>query len=193
MARIVVVEHLTLDGIVQGPAGTDEDTRDGFDYGGWAEKDNDPLMQKVAGERMGNSWSLLAGRVTYEYFAKIWPHAPQPNPFTDVLNRVEKFVVSNTLTEPLPWQNSISLKGDAGTTVAKLKETHKKSLVIFGSGALVQSLMQHSLIDEWVLQIHPIVLGKGHRLFSDVPLSKFKLLSAVTTGTGVVIATYQPS
>ena len=139
---------------------------------------------------MGTSWSLLAGRVTYEDFAKVWPNAPQPNPFTDALNRVEKFVISNTLTEPLPWQNSRLLKGDAGTTVAKLKETHEKTLVIFGSGALVQSLMQRNLIDEWVLQIHPLVLGKGRRLFVDVSLAKFKLIDCITTGTGVIITTY---
>ncbi len=191
MAKIIVIEHLTLDGVMQGPALSDEDRRDGFEYGGWSEGGNDPLMQKVSGERMGNSWSLLAGRVTYEHFARVWPNAPQPNPFTDILNRVEKFVVSNTLREPLPWQNSRLLKGDAATTVAELKEKHGKTLVIFGSGVLVQSLMKRNLIDECVLQIHPIVLGKGRRLFVDVPFTNFKLSDSVNTRTGVIIATYQ--
>ena len=191
MAKILVVEHVTMDGVVQGPAAADEDRRDGFEYGGWSKDDDDPLLQKVAGKHMGSAWSLLAGRVTYEHFANVWPNAPKPNPFTDILNRVEKFVVSNTLTEPLPWQNSRLLKGDAAVTVAQLKKNHDKALVVFGSGVLVQSLMRENLIDEIVLQIHPIVLGKGHRLFVDVPLTKFKLIDSVSTGTGVMIATYQ--
>jgi dihydrofolate reductase len=191
MAKIIVVEHLTLDGVMQRPGRSDEDRRDGFEYGGWSESDDDPLMQKVSGERMGASWSLLAGRVTYEHFARVWPNAPEPNPFTDVLNRVEKFVVSNTLTEPLPWQNSRLLKGDAATTVAELKKKHEKTLVIFGSGLLVQSLMQRDLIDECVLQIHPRVLGRGRRLFVDVPFTNFNLIDSVNTCTGVIIATYQ--
>jgi dihydrofolate reductase len=193
VAKLLVIEHLTLDGVVQGPGGADEDPRDGFEYSGWAQNDNDPLMMKVSGERMGDSWSLLSGRATYEHFAKVWPNAPQPNPFTDSLNRAEKFVVSNTLTEPLPWQNSVLLKGDGATSVSKLKETHDKTLVIFGSGVLVQSLVKQNLVDEWILQIHPFVLGKGHRLFVDVPLTKFKLIDSVATGTGVILAIYQRS
>jgi dihydrofolate reductase len=191
MAKIIAVEHLTLDGVIQGPARADEDRRDGFEYGGWANAAGDPLMQKVPGERMGTKWSLLVGRVTYADFARVWPNAPQPNPFTDVLNRVEKFVASNTLREPLPWQNSRLLKGEAGTTVGELKKRYEKNLVIFGSGVLVQSLMKAGLIDEYVLQIHPLVLGKGHRLFVDVPFRKFELIDSVNTPTGVIIATYQ--
>ena len=191
MANLIAVEHMTLDGVIQGPGRSDEDRRNGFEYGGWSEPGSDPVMQKVSGARMGNSWSLLAGRVTYEHFAKVWPNAPKPNPFTDVLNRVEKFVVSNTLTEPLPWQNSRLLKGDATAAVAGLKEKHDKNLVIFGSGVLVQSLMRADLIDEFVLQVHPLVLGKGHRLFVDVRFARFKLIESVTAATGVIIATYQ--
>jgi len=191
MVKLIVIEHLTLDGVMQGPGKRDEDPRDGFEYGGWSEPDNDPLMQKVAGERMGTSWSLVAGRITYEHFAKVWPNAPKPNPFTDVLNRVEKFVVSSTLTESLSWENSTLLKGDGAKAVAELKKNYDKTLVIFGSGVLVQSLLQRDLVDEFVLQIHPVILGKGHRLFENVPLSRFKLVDSVTTGTGVMIGTYQ--
>ncbi len=191
MAKIIIIEHLTLDGVMQGPGRSDEDGRDGFAYGGWAESGNDPLMQKISSERMGSSWSLLAGRVTYEHFAHVWPNAPQPNPFTDVLNRVEKFVVSNTLEEPLPWQNSRLLKGDAAETVRELKKKHERTLVVFGSGLLVQSLMKLDLIEECVLQIHPLILGQGRRLFVDVPSTNFKLCDAVSTRTGVIIATYE--
>jgi dihydrofolate reductase len=194
MSKVVAIEHLTLDGVMQGPGRLDEDTRDGFEYGGWAAAANDPAMQKVTGARMGSSWSLLVGRTTYEDFASFWPNQPQPNPFTEALNNVEKFVASTTLTEPLPWQNSTLLKGDAADAVAKLKKDHDKTLVIFGSGVLVQSLMRLDLIDEYVLQIHPLVLGKGRRLFPDgSPLTNFSLVDSVTTATGVIIATYRPA
>jgi len=137
---------------------------------------------------------LLVGRTTYEDFAKVWPNQPQPNPFTEALNEVEKLVASTTLTEQLPWQNSTLLKGDANDAVAKLKKEHDKTLVIFGSGVLVQSLMRRDLIDEYVLQIHPLVLGKGRRLFPDgSPLTKLTLVDSVTTGTGVIIGTYRPA
>ena len=194
MSKVVVIEHLTLDGVTQGPARPDEDRRDGFEYGGWGAAAYDPAMQKVIGARMGSSWSLLVGRTTYEDFAKVWPNQPQPNPFTEALNNAEKFVASTTLTEPLPWQNSTLLKVDATDAVAKLKKDHDKTLVIFGSGVLVQSLMRRDLIDEYVLQIHPLVLGKGRRLFPHgSPLMKFSLVDWVTTGTGVLIATYRPA
>jgi dihydrofolate reductase len=193
MGRIVAVEHVTLDGVMQGPGRPDEDRRDGFEFGGWASAAHDALLQKVVGERMGNSWSLLVGRVTYGDLAGFWPMQPKPNPFTDVLNSAEKFVTSNTLVEPLPWQNSTLLKGDAAQVVANLKEKHRKQLVIFGSGVLVQSLMLHDLIDEFVLQIHPLVLGKGRRLFgNDSPRTNLKLSDSVRTNTGVVVATYHP-
>ena len=192
MSKVVAIEHLTLDGVMQGPGRPDEDRRDGFEYGGWGAAAYDPAMQKVIGARMGSSWSLLVGRTTYEDFAKVWPNQPQPNPFTEALNNAEKFVASTTLTEPLPWQNSMLLKGDATDAVAKLKKDHDKTLVIFGSGVLVQSLMRCDLIDEYVLQIHPLVLGKGRRLFPDgSPLTNFSLVDSVSTATGVIIATYR--
>jgi dihydrofolate reductase len=190
MSKVVTIEHVTLDGVMQAPARPDEDTRNGFEYGGWARTGNDPAMMNVLGARMGASWSLLAGRTTYEDFADVWPKRP-PNPFTDALNKVQKFVVSTTLTEPLPWQNSTLLKGDGADAVARLKKEHDKTLVIFGSGVLVHSLMRRKLIDEFVLQIHPIVLGKGRRLFYDgSTFTNLSLVDSVTMATGVVIATY---
>ena len=190
MSRVVAIEHVTLDGVMQAPARPDEDTRDDFEYGGWARAGNDPAMVNVMGARMGDSWSLLVGRTTYEDFADVWPKRP-PNPFTDALNAVQKFVASTTLTEPLPWQNSTLLKGDGADAVARLKKEHDKTLVIFGSGLLVQSLARRKLIDEFVLQIHPLVLGKGRRLFSDgSSFTNFSLIDSVTVSTGVIVATY---
>ena len=113
---------------------------------------------------------------------------------TDALNNAEKFVVSTTLTEPLPWQNSTLLKGDAASAVARLKQAHDKTLVTFGSGELVQSLMRADLIDEYVLMIHPLTLGKGRRLFPDGgQFAKLRLVDSVTASTGVMIATYRPA
>src|SRR5829696_8414929 len=191
MSKVVAIEHLTLDGVMQGPARPEEDTRDGFEYGGWAAR-NDPAMMEALGARMGSSWSLLVGRTTYEDFAKVWPNQPKPNPFTEALNNVEKFVASTTLVEPLPWQNSTLLKGDATDAVAKLKKERDKTLVIFGSSVLVQSLMGRDLIDEYVLQFHPLVLGKGGALSPNAsPLTKLGLVDWVSAGPGVIIATYR--
>ena len=150
-------------------------------------------MQTVMGARLGTSWSLLLGRTTYERFADFWPKQ-EPNPFTEALNRVQKYVASTTLTEPLPWANSTLLKGDAAEAVAALKEQQEDNLVVFGSGVLVQSLMRRDLVDEYVLQLHPLVLGSGRRLFPDAgPPASFRLADSVTTTTGVIIATYQPA
>jgi len=191
MSQVVAIEHLTLDGVYQAPARPDEDRREGFEFGGWAMGANAPEMQPVIGARMGSSWSLLAGRVTYEDLAGIWPKQP-PNPISDALNNAEKFVISNTLAEPLSWVNSTLLRGDGADTVEGLKKRHDKRLVIFGSGALVQSLMQRNLVDELVLQIHPLALGKGRRLFAEgSPIANFRLIESVPISTGVVILTYQ--
>ena len=192
MSKIIAIDHFTLDGVIQGPGSADEDPRDGFEFGGWAGGQTDPELQQAVGARMGSAWSLLAGRRTYEHFFKVWPSMPKPNPFTDVLNRVDKFVVSRSLSEPLPWENSHLLQGDGAEAVRSLKARHDKTLVIFGSGVLVQSLMKKNLIDEFVLQIHPIVLGKGHRLFAaEVPKTDFRLAASVVTKSGVIVATYQ--
>ena len=194
MSKVVVIEHLTLDGVMQGPARPDEDTRDGFDYGGWAAARNDSVMMEVLGARMGSSWSLLVGRTTYEDFAKVWPNRTKPDPMAEALTNVEKFVASTTLSEPLPWKNSTLLKGNAVDAVAQLKTEYDKALVVFGSGLLVQSLMRRDLIDEYVLQIHPLVLGKGRRLFPDGSImAHLNLIDSVTTGTGVIITTYRPA
>jgi dihydrofolate reductase len=194
MSKVVIQEHLTLDGVMQGPGRPEEDLRDGFDCGGWASAYTDPAMEKVQGERMGSEWSLLVGRTTYQNLASFWPKQPESNPFTEALNSVEKFVASTTLTEPLPWQNSTLLKGDAVDAVAKLKEEHDKTLVIFGSGVLVQSLMRRDLIDEYVLLIYPLVLGKGRRLFPDGGShTDLSLVESVTTDTGVIIGTFRPA
>ena len=193
MSKVVVFTNLTLDGVTQGPGRPDEDRRGGFEHGGWATPYADPAMGRAAGESMANTGALLLGRRTYEDFYAYWPNRTD-NPFTAVLNNTQKYVASTTLEDPLPWSNSTLLKGDAVEAVARLKGEPGKDLVVLGSGKLVQSLMRRNLVDEYVLQIHPLVLGSGRRLFADGgSFAALRLVDIKTTTTGVVIATYQPA
>jgi dihydrofolate reductase len=191
--RVVVIENLTLDGVMQAPARADEDPRDGFAHGGWAIPYGDAVMGEKMGERMGRGGALLLGRRTYEDFFSVWPNRTD-NPYTAVLNRTEKYVASTTLSEPLPWENSTLLGGDAADAVARLRAEPGGDLGILGSGALVRSLAARGLVDEYLLSVHPIVLGSGRRLFADgAPPTPLRLDEAVTTTTGVIIATYHPA
>ena len=194
MGRIIVNNSITLDGVMQAPARPDEDTRGGFRYGGWAIPYSDPeVTGKIIAEAMSSGpGRLLLGRRTYEDFYSVWPKMPD-NPFSVILERAQKYVASTTLREPLPWQNSTLIKGDLAQAVAELKRQSDKDIVILGSGALIQSLMKHNLIDEYVLSITPLVLGAGRKLFPDEgPRIALTLVNSVTSKTGVVIATYHP-
>jgi dihydrofolate reductase len=193
MSRLVVNENLTLDGVMQSPADPDEDRRDGFEHGGWAPPYFDQVMGDWAAEGMARGGAMLFGRRTFEQFASFWPTQPDDNPFAAVLNNRQKYVASRTLEEPLSWRNSTLLQGDAMEAVAKLKE-QPDDLGVLGSGELVRSLMRANLVDEYVLLIHPLVLGSGRRLFPDGgPSAALRLVDTKTTTTGVVIATYQPA
>jgi dihydrofolate reductase len=190
MGKVIVFMNLTLDGVMQAPARPDEDRRGGFEHGGWGAPYN--AMQQ-AGESMPTIPALLLGRRTYENFYAVWPRR-KDSPFSVLLDNMPKYVASTTLSEPLEWMNSTLLKGDAAQTVARLKGELDKDLVIMGSGELVQSLMRANLIDEYVLLIHPLVLGSGRRLFPEGgAFATLRLVGAKTTNTGVVIATYQPA
>jgi dihydrofolate reductase len=187
MSKVVVFMNLTLDGVMQAPGRPDEDRRGGFEHGGWAMP---YATMEAAEESMAYTGALLLGRRTYEDFYAVWPNRTD-NPFTAVLNNTQKYVASTTLSEPLPWSNSTLLKGDAAEAVARLKEEPGKDFVVLGSGELVQSLMRRNLIDEYVLLIHPLVLGSGRRLFADGgAFAALRLVGTKTTTTGVVIATY---
>ena len=197
MGKLVVLNNVTLDGVMQAPARPDEDRRDGFGYGGWARPYQDAVMAERMAQGMARdrarSGGLLLGRRTYEDFYRVWPSRTD-NPYTEVLNNAQKYVASSTLAEPLPWQNSIRLTGDAAQAVARLKQQQPdRDLMILGSGALIRSLVPHHLIDEFVLLIHPLVLGSGQRLFPRGTAVALRLTDSVTTTTGVVIATYQPA
>ncbi len=193
MRRVVVTTNLSLDGVMQAPRRPDEDLRGGFTRGGWTLPYADPVMTRVMGEGMANSGPLLFGRRTYQDFYNVWPKR-RGNPITEVLNNSHKYVASTTLEEPLPWANSTLLKGDAAEAIAALKAQPGKDLVVLGSGELVRSLMRRNLVDLFVLLIYPVILGSGQRLFADhAGLASLRLTDSVTTTTGVIIATYQPT
>jgi len=189
MSKIMVFTNLTLDGVMQAPGRPDEDTRGDFKHGGWAA----PFAaMSEAGDALAFTGALLFGRRTYEDFYSFWPNQ-KDNPFTEILNNVQKHVASTTLEQPLPWSNSTLLKGDATKTVSKLKVEQDKDLLIFGSGVLVQALMRANLINEYILLIHPLILGSGRRLFPDGgAFATLNLRDTKTTSKGVVIATYEP-
>ena len=190
MRKVVVFTSLTLDGVMQAPGRPDEDTRGGFEHGGWALPYNDEVMGKVLAENMAGAGPLVLGRRTYEDFYGFWPKQTA-NPFTEVLDSTRKYVGSTTLAEPLPWRNSTLLEGDAADAVAGLKQQPGKDLTVLGSGELVQSLRRRDLVDEYVLLIHPLVLGTGRRLFPDGGgLATLRLTGSTATTTGVLIATY---
>jgi dihydrofolate reductase len=193
MSKVVAFTSLTLDGVMQAPGRPDEDRRGGFEHGGWATPYADSVLGAVAGESMAYTGALLFGRRTYEDFYAVWPNRTD-NPFTAVLNNTQKYVASTTLHEPLSWSNSTLLKGDAAEAVARLKAQAAKDLVVLGSGELLQALMRRNLVDEYVLLIHPLVLGTGRRLFADGgSFEALRLIDSKTTTTGVLIATYQPT
>jgi dihydrofolate reductase len=193
MRRVVVNTSLSLDGVMQAPRRPDEDLRGGFTRGGWTLPYADPVMIRVMGEGMANSGPLLFGRRTYQDFYSVWPKRIG-NPITEVLNNSQKYVASTTLEEPLPWANSTLLQGDAADAVAALKAQPGKDLVVLGSGEFVRSLMRRDLVDVYVLLIYPVLLGSGRRLFADEgALTSLRLTDTVTTTTGVIIATYEPT
>lgn len=193
MRKVIVSTFLTLDGVMQAPGGADEDRSGGFEHGGWRMPYFDEVAGNAVGEAMASSGGFLLGRKTYEIFAGFWPSAPDDDQAAAMMNNLPKFVVSTSLKEPLQWSNSTLIKGDIAEEIAKLKQQPGQDLQVVGSGELAQTLMQHSLVDQYHLLIHPIVLGSGKRLFREgnaaIPL---KLVDSKTSSTGVLILTYQP-
>jgi dihydrofolate reductase len=191
MRKLTAVISLTLDGVMQAPGRADEDRRGGFAHGGWAGRFFDPVQLSAMGEGMSRGADLLFGRRTYEDFFSVWPGRTD-NPFTKVLDDSRKYVCSRTLAEPLPWKNSTLLAGEAAATVARLKQDAGPDLTVLGCADLMQTLARERLVDAYVLLIHPLVLGRGRRLFGeDAPYAELRVAKSVTTPTGVVIVTYE--
>ncbi len=189
MGKVIVMNWVTLDGVMQGPGRPDEDTRDGFEHGGWAIPYSDEAMVAKMGERMGGDRAFLFGRRTYEELLAFWN--ARGGPFKDALNTAHKYVASSNPAARLDWPNSTLLHGNVPAAVADLKEGSGTNLVIMGSGVLIGSLMAADLIDECLLMIAPLVLSTGRRLFAGGTQASLRLVDSITTSTGTLIATYE--
>ena len=193
MRRLVVNEFVTLDGVMQAPGDPNEDTSGGFDKGGWQLSYFDEVFGQAIFEGLATTGALLLGRRTYEIFAGHWPHQPPDDPLAKIFNEMPKHVVSTTLADPLPWQNSVVIGGDVPQEIRRLKQGEGKDVQVIGSGELVQTLARHDLVDEYRLWLHPLTLGGGKRLFREgfEPM-RLRLIDSKPTTTGVLILTYVP-
>ncbi len=188
MRKIIVLEFITLDGVMQAPGGPEEDTSDGFNYGGWTVPYFDEFSGKAMGEQMKQPFDLLLGRKTFEIFASYWPghEADWPG-----INDTTKYVVSDTLAKH-SWKNSVFITGDVAKKIQDLKAQEGSDLKVWGSGKLCQTLFKHDLVDELRLKIFPITLGSGKRLFAEgVIPAAFKLTDGKISPSGVIFASYK--
>jgi dihydrofolate reductase len=189
MRELVVNTFLTLDGVMQAPGGPEEDRSGGFEHGGWSFGYWDEQMQEVMGESMSKPFDLVLGRKTYEIFAAHWPYVDEPA--AEPLNKATKHVASTTLKE-LEWENSKLIDGEVPERVRALKEEDGPELQVHGSANLIQTLLEHGLIDEFRLWIFPLVLGEGKRLFDGGTLpAGFEVTGSQVFSTGVITATYR--
>ncbi len=188
MRKLIVLSFLSLDGVVQAPGGTEEDTSGGFTYGGWVLPYFDEEAGDAMGEQISPPFDLLLGRKTYDIFASYWPHHSEEWPG---VNEATKYVASRSMPE-LNWVNSVLLQGDITEAVKKLKEGEGPDIQVHGSGNLAAALMRHNLVDEYWLKIFPVILGKGKRLFDEgaVPAA-FSLYFHKVTPAGVIFANYR--
>jgi dihydrofolate reductase len=186
MRKIIVLTFLTLDGVMQGPGGPTEDTSGNFTYGGWTVPYFDEFLGNIMNEQMGQPFDLLLGRKTFEIFASYWPQHVEDGP---EINNATKYVVSNTLTTH-EWKKSVFLKGNVADEIKKLKAQDGLDLQVHGSAELIQTLLEHDLVDEFWLKIFPVTLGIGKRLFDKGTIpAAFKLVDSKTSPSGVIIAT----
>jgi dihydrofolate reductase len=192
--RLTLHTFLTLDGVMQAPGGPDEDTDGGFAHGGWSFPYGDEDFGAAMVGWFAQASAFLLGRRTYQIFSGYWPLVTDPdNPIASKLNALPKYVASATLTT-VDWPGSVLLGGDVAAEVAKLKEQPGDELQVHGSGGLAQTLIEHDLVDEYRLLTFPVHLGSGKKLFRDGTRSAaLRLISATTTSSGVVVATYQPA
>jgi dihydrofolate reductase len=186
---VVVVNHVTLDGVMQSPGRPDEDTRGGFARGGWATTESDPALGDAMREAMGENHAWLFGRRTYDDLLSRWNAVG--GPFATGLNEVVKYVATADETRELPWPNSIHLSGDVPSAVSALRESVEGNLVIMGSGVLIRSLLVHGLVDRILLITHPVTVGGGKRMFpDDGTLRRFTLEDCGRTAGGLIMARY---
>ena len=188
MRKVIVLEFITLDGVIQAGGGPEEDTSGGFAYGGWQAPYSDDVLGTVMKRQMNMPFDLLLGRTTFDIWASYWPHHadiwPGVNPAT-------KYVASNTITSHA-WQPSVFLGGDIVEKINNLKQTQGPDLHVYGSANLVQTLMKHDVVDAFWLKIYPLTLGSGKRLFADGTIpAAFKVTDNKVSPSGVIIVNYE--
>ena len=191
MRNLVVIEFLTVDGVMQGLGSREEDTDGGFVHGGWGAPYAPAIHEAVADAGPSHTSSFLFGRRTYEKMAAFWPYQPDTDPMAGQLNRLPKYVATRTLTH-LEWDGAQVLHGELGTAVGALKAEGEGDIVVLGSGDLVHQLMQRNLVDELRLFVHPLLLGTGKRLFREHPEPRqLRLASSSTTSLGTLVLDYE--
>ncbi len=188
MRKIIVLEHISLDGVIQAPGGPDEDTSGGFTYGGWISAYADAILGTALRKQMNMPFDLLLGRKTFDIWAPYWP---QHNDAWPGANKATKYIASNTLTSG-EWHPSVFLSGDIAAKVAQIKQQPGPDLHVWGSSHLVQTLIKHDLVDVFWLMIYPITLGAGKRLFADGTIpAAFKVTESLVTPNGVIVVNYE--
>jgi dihydrofolate reductase len=192
--QLTITTFLSVDGVMQGPGGPDEDRSDGFDRGGWLVPLFDDATGQFITEVFDKADAFLLGRRTYEIFAGYWPKVTDADdPVASRLNGLPKYVVSKRLRSA-DWQPSTIVSGDIPAEVAKLKEMPGRELQVHGSGTLAQTLLENDLVDEWRLLVFPVIVGAGRRLFPDAGVATgLRLVDSRTTPSGTAIHIYQPT
>src|SRR5215471_2753777 len=192
MRKIISITQVTVDGVMQGPGGPEEDPRNGFTHGGWAMPFVDEAAQQVIGETIAGEFDLVLGRWTYQLWAAYWPRQGD-NPIAKAFNKATKYVVTRTL-EQLDWKTSQRIGGDVVDELRRLKASDGPALHIWGSSKLLQTLIAADLVDGYRLWVFPVVLGEGKRLFeSGVPPRSLSLVATKSTPSGVLVVTYRPA
>ncbi len=188
MRKVIVLEHISLDGVIQAPGGPEEDTSGGFAYGGWIGSYSDDVLDAALRKQMNSPFDLLLGRTTFEIWEPYWPK------HTDIwpgASTATKYVASNTRTSS-EWSPSVFLHGNIAEQVAKIKQQPGPDLHVWGSGNFLQTLIRHDLVDVFWLMIYPITLGAGKRLFADGTIpAAFKVTEGVVTPSGVIVVNYE--
>lgn len=194
MRKIITTTFITLDGVMQAPGGSQEDTAGGFEYGGWQLSfPQDKEINSILGGFFTIPFELLLGKTTYNIFASFWPTAQKDQEVAVPFNKTKKYVVSHSTFEA-SWNNSEVITGDVINQIKKLKEQDGPDLWVWGSGNLIQTLLKENLVDQMHLFIYPITIGKGKKLFAEgTQAQNFKLVDSKIGETGVIFTTYEPA
>lgn len=188
MRKLMVLEHISMDGVIQAPGGPEEDTSGGFAYGGWIVPYSDEVIGTALRKQMNMPFDLLLGRKTFDIWASYWPQHVDAWPGVATAT---KYVASNSMTSH-EWQPSVFLGGDIPEKVAEIKQEQRPEIHVWGSGNLLQTLLRHDLVDAFWLMIYPITLGDGKRLFADGTIpATFKVTESTVGSTGVIVVKYE--